>query len=498
MNPMHMTDFYKTGHKKQYPDNISFMYSNFTPRSNRLAGEISKYIDGKIVVAGLQGLIQWFLVDEFNNNFFNQPIDKVVAKYKRRMDKALGVDAVSTQHIEALHALGYLPLTICALSEGTVTDAKVPHFTINSTHEDFAWLVNYLETPISSEVWKPSTTATTAHAFRVMLEYYAISTGSPVDFVRFQGHDFSFRGMSGMHDAMHCGAAHLYSFYGTDTIPALDYLEDYYSGCDSAIVGCSVPATEHSVASSQIAMYERKIREMAYMPIEDDVVKGMAERMFLEELITKRYPSGYISYVADTYDFFRLINEIAPSLKSEIMNRIPDANGAAKVVFRPDSGNPADILCGSVDVIAMPVGTTMTEMQMWAVDVLREIVGDETAHGERGASEITGHFSNDAKIYEIKVEIEWNRRDKRYYYIDGASIMSCEEVTLSPEQLGAVEVLWNHFGGTINDKGFKVLHERVGLIYGDSITFERGVEIMERLMKKGFASCNVVLGIGLK
>jgi nicotinamide phosphoribosyltransferase len=59
-----------------------------------------------------------------------------------------------------------------------------------------------------------------------------------------------------------------------------------------------------------------------------------------------------------------------------------------------------------------------------------------------------------------------------------------------------VEVLWNIFGGTINEKGYKTLNQSVGLIYGDSITPQRADDILRRLKAKGFASDNVVFGIG--
>ena len=66
----------------------------------------------------------------------------------------------------------------------------------------------------------------------------------------------------------------------------------------------------------------------------------------------------------------------------------------------------------------------------------------------------------------------------------------------SPQEKGVVELLWETFGGTINEQGFKVLDSHIGAIYGDSITTERAENICQRLHDKGFASTNVVLGIG--
>jgi nicotinamide phosphoribosyltransferase len=61
---------------------------------------------------------------------------------------------------------------------------------------------------------------------------------------------------------------------------------------------------------------------------------------------------------------------------------------------------------------------------------------------------------------------------------------------------GVIELLWDIFGGTINEQGYKVLDPHIGAIYGDSITLDRQVEIYKRLEAKGFSATNIVLGIG--
>jgi nicotinamide phosphoribosyltransferase len=64
------------------------------------------------------------------------------------------------------------------------------------------------------------------------------------------------------------------------------------------------------------------------------------------------------------------------------------------------------------------------------------------------------------------------------------------------ERKGAIEALWDIFGGSITEKGFKLLDPHIGLIYGDAITLQRASEIVKRLEDKGFASTNAVFGIG--
>lgn len=147
-----------------------------------------------------------------------------------------------------------------ALDEGTRVPMRIPFMTIQNTHPDFGWVTNYLETQLSAELWKPMTTATTAFEYKRLLTKAAKQTGTDLAFVPWQGHDFSARGLSGIHDGANSGAGHLLSFLGTDTIHAIDYLDEYYNQ-DSTFIGGSVPATEHSVACLNIAHIEASLRE---------------------------------------------------------------------------------------------------------------------------------------------------------------------------------------------------------------------------------------------
>ena len=398
-NPLTQTDFYKTGHIFQYPQGTEMVYSNFTPRSAKHSPIDPDTFSNKVVFYGLQGFIKSFLIDTWNAEFFNQPKDKIVARYKRRLDTSLGPDAVPVSHIEALHDLGYLPIEIKALPEGSRVNIGVPVFTVKSTVPAFYWVTNYLETPISAEVWKPITNATIAYEYRQILDRWAAITGTFPGFVPWQGHDFSMRGISGLDESAISGSAHLLSFTGTDTISAIDYLEDYYGAdAEKELIGGSVPATEHSVMC------------MGTMEGEIDTFR---------RLITKTYPAGVVSIVSDTWDFWKVITEYSVELKEDILNRKVNGLGLAKVVFRPDSGDPVKIIAGDPDA---PID--------------------------------------------------------------------------SPEYKGAVECLWNIFGGDVSEQGYKTLNQRVGLIYGESITLQRAEIIMERLAAKGFSSGNVVVGIG--
>lgn len=259
VNPILACDFYKVGHKFQYPAGTTLVYSNMTARSNRLAPTYNGKQISKIVFAGLQGFIKSFLIDSFNRNFFGKDKNEIITEYNRRCDSSLGPGSVDSSHISALHDLGYLPIEIKALPEGSVVDMKIPFITIKNTLPEFYWLTNYIETAMSAELWKVITTASIAFEYRKLLQEYAIKTGSPLDFVLWQGHDFSMRGVGGIHDAAANGSGHLFSFLGTDTIPAIQYLEDFYNASND-FVGGSVPASEHSCMSANISTVEEGLK----------------------------------------------------------------------------------------------------------------------------------------------------------------------------------------------------------------------------------------------
>ncbi|WP_435313484.1 nicotinate phosphoribosyltransferase [Cellulophaga fucicola] len=386
MNPLLYTDGYKVDHRRQYPEGTTLVYSNWTPRKSRIEA-----ID-EIVFFGLQYFIKKYIIEDFNTNFFGKPKDEIAKKYSRRINNYLGPNAVGIKHIEDLHDLGYLPMVIKALPEGSSVPIRVPMMTMYNTLPEFFWLTNYFETILSTTIWMPCTSATIAKQYRGILDKYAEETSSTPEFVDWQGHDFSMRGIAGMEAAVMSASAHLLSFSGTDTIPCIDFLEEYYNAnSDTELIGGSVAATEHSVMC---------------------MGTNTGEQETFKRLITEVYPNGIVSIVSDTWDLWKVLTEYLPNLKEEVLAR------DGKVVIRPDSGDPADIICGN------PNGKT-------------------------------------------------------------------EE-----EKKGVIELLWEIFGGQTNSKGYKELDSHIGAIYGDSITTERATDICERLKQKGFASTNVVLGIG--
>lgn len=173
MEIINATDGYKLGHHRMYPEGTEQVYSNWTPRSNKYFPEAT---EGSVVF-GIQYLIKKYLIDEFNQNFFGLPKEKAVEMFYRRVHNFVGIESVGYKHIEALYDLGYLPIRIKALPEGSVCPIRVPMMTITNTKSEFFWLTNYLETLISCTLWMPCTSATRARLYKKELKRHAVHTG---------------------------------------------------------------------------------------------------------------------------------------------------------------------------------------------------------------------------------------------------------------------------------------------------------------------------------
>lgn len=314
MNPIFYADFYKVGHVVQYPKGTKQIWSNWTSRTSRVEGQTT------VVHFGLQYFLKKYLMDEFKKNFFWRAWHTIEGEYEEFMQATLGVAEPKTDHIKALHDLGYLPLTFYAVPEGASVALNCPSVVVTNTDDRFYWLPNYMETLMSMILWKPSTSATTAQRLRKIGIKHAKAFGeTDMGFVDWQFHDFSMRGMSGLEDAILSGMGHLLSFSGTDSMPAILAAKQYY-GADLT-VGGSVPATEHSVMCA-----------------------GTKEGEFetFKRLITEVYPTGVLSIVSDTWDLWKVLTDYIPRLKDIIIER------DGKIVIRPDSGDPVKIMCGDL------------------------------------------------------------------------------------------------------------------------------------------------------
>ena len=377
-NPLLLIDFYKATHAEQYPAGMTRLVSYYTPRMSRLADT------DKVTFFGLQYFINEYLVKGFNDNFFNRPKEEVMKEYTRIIDYTLGKDSAGYDKIAALHDLGYLPLQIAAVPEGTRTKIGVPQLMITNTHPDFAWLVNTIESAISATLWHAQVSAEVGVRYwNIVKPYWEKTCDSSINPHRLLG-DLSFRGQHSIESATLSSMGWLLSFYNTATVPAIMAMEDNYDcNVENDVVGYGAISTEHSVMCSNFA------------------VDGDEETQLIR-LLTEIYPNHSFSMVSDSYDYWRLVKEILP--RPRVKQAILKHNGC--LLIRGDSGNPVRVVTDTV--------------------------------------------------FE----------------------------------------LWNIFGGTINEKGYKVLDPHVKAIYGDSITPQRCAAAYKILEENGFSVSNIILGVG--
>lgn len=456
------TDSYKISHIKFETKGVKQIYSNITPRFDHYMAEmVGKVWDKQYVVFGVQYTVIRLKMF-FDDGFFKRDKAEAIQEMRDVLPPYIGTEAF--EHFEALHDLGYLPVVIKALEEGTLAPISTPFFTITNTHPDFEWLPNYLETYISAEIWKPLTVATMGRLFRNVSNKYALETQGNLIGTEFQNHDFSFRGQAGWESASILGLAFLLSSCGTDNISSLLAARQYYNSFNTAdnFLAGSVPASEHSVGTLGILTEQRRDPGI-------DLIE--AERRYTRDNLTTRFPTGIFSNIADSFDYWSFVTEIVPSLKQEILAR------DGKFVIRGDSGNPIHVIAGyRIQEFKNPIinGVEFKKYKDWE-DVYYKI-------GQDGSQPEVVLFNGEYKL------VEWeDSEDELLFELKDIS---------KAEAIGTIECLWETFGGTVNSKGYRELDSHIGMIYGDGITLQRSQEILERLKERKFVSTSIVFGVG--
>ena len=317
-NPMLLIDFYKAVHAEMLPKGITKSVSYFTPRMSRV-----KMWD-EVVMFGLQSFCKEYLIDYFNDNFFKRDFLEVITQYERIMDAALGKGAYGIEKIKQLWRVGYLPIEIRALPEGTLVPMHVPMFCITNTHPDFAWLPQALESLISAEMWHPMLAATVGYTYRqIVNDYYGLTCDDNIPRARALG-AFDFRGEECLQSAVKAGAGWCLSFLNTATVPTIPYLEQYYNcDCTKEPVAFGSPSTEHAVMCSNYA-------------VDGD------EETLIRRLLTEIYPTRSFSCVCDSYDYWNVVNNILPKLKKEILEH------EGCFLVRGDSGDCVEVVTQTV------------------------------------------------------------------------------------------------------------------------------------------------------
>lgn len=503
-NPVLSTDSYKYSHHQQTVPGTTKTYSHLTPRSTKRLQKNIPTLDNKIVSFGLQYTVK-HLLDEWNTYFFNLPWEEVNATVLDVLAPHIGFTAANMEKFKALHTLGYLPLEIKGIPEGDRVSAGIPLLTITNTHDDFDWLPNFLESKILNTSYIPFTVATLAYELAKLRDkYWNISVDSEAG-KEFALHDFHFRGAHTSYAAAISSMAYTLITKGTDTVNSIPAAQYYYNTKNPT--SFSIPAAEHSTASLGIAYYGKLVYQ-AFVDTQGDTFEDLLDNIInklsmstgmshselyplveaclyvdnnfnatvkenetvadrklqlqqalgecfnLGRLLTVVYPTGLFSYVSDTYDFWRTVELIVPALKNIITKR------DGKLICRPDSSNPVDVLCGT-----MYIGDSYEDL---------DVCLEENEYG--------WHYDEQGV--------------KRYYKATAVELESVDVKDIPAVVKGVVRSFWDTFGGTVNKKGFKVLDSHIGVVYGDGMFFERIEQIYKQTIDNEFSIENFTLAVG--
>lgn len=332
INSIFDTDSYKMGHAEMLPPDVQFLSSYGTARSD----EVWNYS----VFTHLQAFLKTL-----------RPVT---------MDDVREANEVMMQHCGVFNLDGWtrlvkecdgiLPIAIDALPEGMVVPNRTPLYTIRNTRPGFAWVPQYVESPLLRAVWYGSTVATLSWSVKQELRKYLEKTcDNPEAELSFRLHDFGARGVSSRESAALGGLAHLINFSGSDTLPGLLAARRYYG---EPMAAHNIPAMEHSV----ICAWGEEGEAKAYENAIDKFLK----------------PGAMLSVVPDAYDLHNAIDVI---LGQQLKEKIVNSGGV--LVVRPDSGDPVSEVMFAVRSLAKRFGyTTNKKGYMVLAPCVRVIQGD--------------------------------------------------------------------------------------------------------------------------
>ena len=303
MNPMLGVDVYKMGHMEQYKPGTTEVYNVLVARSDKLYKHTVFY--------GLQYWMKTYLTRRLT--------PAMAEEFLENRKAILGSNSPEVERkIRALGKLGYFPVEIKAVPEGTVMGKQNALMTIKSTHPDFYWVPGFLESLIM-KIWDAIASASCVFVYRqIVEEFYAKTVADDQMFLKeFACHDFGYRGCGSEEEAAITGGAFLLSFTGSDTVIAREFLIRNYGADRNQAFILSVPASEHAIHCSFSG---------------DDLA-------YIDNML-RLYPTGIVSIVSDTTDVYDFCGRVAFLRKDAILSR------DGKTVFRPDSGDPVKIICG--------------------------------------------------------------------------------------------------------------------------------------------------------
>lgn len=327
-------DLYKASQYLQYPKGTKKVFSGGGTRGSEIKGIT------KSVFFGLQPILM-----DLSLQITNEDVD-----FAKTMITQFGLPfhEEGWRYIVEKHN-GYLPLLIRAVDEGTLVPLNEVAFTIENTDENCAWLTNYIETKLMRQ-WYPSTTATITYEMRKMIKESMLKTMGNIEGIDYILNDFSSRGATTYEASILGGLGFLTSFKGSDNMSALIHAKTLY-GTDEKY--SSISASEHSTITSwgrenEIEAYRNMIKQFGDTPI--------------------------FACVSDSYDIDVAVRDMwCGELKDEVLKM------NAKLVVRPDSGNPIVNIKKILHYLDNAFGSKLNEKGYKVLNKVGIINGDQVS-----------------------------------------------------------------------------------------------------------------------
>jgi len=360
------TDAYKQIHHYLYHSDIRVMYDYMESRGGTFSD---------ITPFGAQAIM---MKDFLGSVITPQQVDRERKFYKRMfgMDGVYNYDAWM---FIAKDLGGRLPLEVWAIPEGHNVPVRTPILTYFNTHDvmdtivegqravvknfgpQVAFLPGFIE-PKMFKVWSPTTICTYSQHCKKVIYDGLVETGS-VENLPYMLWDFGLRGVSSRESAELGGGAHLVNFVGSDTLPAVDFVNEYYSdgqfdedGDPIYQPAVGVRATEHSVMT----------------------LEGRFGEISVVRRILERCPTGIIAMVADSYDLWNFAeNIIGGEFREQIINR------EGTVVVRPDSGEPIPTMLKLLWILGEKFGFTVNDKGYKVLGTGKGLGKIKTLQGEK-------------------------------------------------------------------------------------------------------------------
>lgn len=213
---------------------------------------------------------------------------------------------------KAVAELGYIPLSVSAVPEGTLLDGGCAYMFIKPTLPDFQWMRGWFENQLL-RTYYAATVVTNSYKVKQILAKWLRKNGT-IESLPFKLVDFGSRGASSKETAGIGSCANLLNFVASDTFVGATYAFDFYGAKFDGLIG-TIGASEHGTTT----VYGRT-----------------GEKSFYEKMIKVFGKEGAaFANVIDSYDQKQALNYIlslVPTLK---------ASGATMII-RLDSGDAVD------------------------------------------------------------------------------------------------------------------------------------------------------------